>query len=71
MHAILFQENSMAIAIHWVIQVIVTAMVYFRPHVARILRVGVIQQAHRQNKAGLRVQVSWGQTRLSEVPLGC
>ena len=46
-------------------------MVYFRPHVARILRGGVIQQAHRQNKAGLRVQVSWGQTRLSEVPLGC
>lgn len=44
-------------------------MVYFRLHVARILRGGVIQQAHRQNKAGLRVQVSWGQTRLSEVPL--
>lgn len=48
----------MAIAIE-VIQVIVTAIVYFRPHVARILRGGVIQQAHRQNKAGLRVQVSW------------
>lgn len=54
-----------------VIHVIVIAMVYFRPHVARILRGGVIQQAHGPKKVGLRVQVSWGQIRLSEVPLGC